>query len=148
MSATIINSAEAMMELGKEFAIKAKAGDVFGLVGTLGAGKTHWTKGFMGFMQPGADVSSPTFAVVNEYRGGLHTVFHFDFYRLKSQEELLALGWDEYLDEGAVTICEWADLFPDLMPDHTTWLEISHLPDGSRNVVKIEKPAASAAANQ
>ena len=139
MSETIVNSAEEMMELGKSYASKAKSGDVFGLVGTLGTGKTHWTKGFMAGIDSEAAVSSPTFPILNEYRGGLHTVFHFDFYRLKSADELVALGWDEYLDEGAITICEWADLFPELMPDHTVWLEISHLPDGSRKILHLEK---------
>ena len=148
MSDTIVNSAEEMMEFGREYAAKAKAGNVFGLVGTLGTGKTHWTKGFVGSTNPDAVVSSPTFAIVNEYRGELHTVFHFDFYRLKSADELVALGWDEYLDEGAITICEWADLFPELMPDHTTWLEISHMSDGSRKIANIKKPTAPAAANQ
>ena len=68
MSGATVNSVEEMMALGHQYAAKAKGGDVFGLVGTLGTGKTHWTKGFMGFIQPGATVSSPTFAIVNEYR--------------------------------------------------------------------------------
>lgn len=147
MSETIVSSAEEMMELGYQYAAKAKSGNVFGLVGTLGTGKTHWTKGFMEFMEPRAIVSSPTFAIVNEYRGGLHTVFHFDFYRLESADALLALGWDEYLDEGAITICEWADLFPELMPDHTLWLQISHMPDGSRKIATVQNPTALRPAN-
>lgn len=142
MSETIISSAEEMAENGAEYAAKSNGGSVFGLVGTLGAGKTHWTKGFMGLINREADVASPTFSIVNEYRGKLHAVFHFDFYRLKSAEELIALGWDEYLDEGAIIICEWADLFPELMPDHCIWLEISHMPDGSRKIARIERPAA------
>ena len=91
--------------------------------------------------------SAATFSLVQEYLGGRLEVFHFDFYRLKSADELLALGWDEYLDEGAVTICEWADLYPDLMPKHTLWLEISHMPDGSRKVATVEKPTVPRPAN-
>lgn len=127
---------EAMMTLGAEFASRAGAGDVFALVGELGAGKTHWTKGFVAAIDPQAGVTSPTFAIVNEYRGGAHPVFHFDFHRLKSADELIALGWDEYLDEGGIVICEWADLFPDLMPENTCWLEIIHQPDGSRKLLR------------
>ena len=68
-------------------------------------------------------------------------MFHFDFHRLKSADELIALGWDEYLDEGGIVICEWADLFPALMPDQTEWLEISHQADESRSLHHIAKPS-------
>lgn len=140
MSQQVVSSPEKMMELGAEFAASSSAGCVYGLVGTLGTGKTHWTKGFVRHIDPSATVTSPTFGIVSEYRGGKHPVFHFDFYRLKSAEELIALGWDEYLDEGGITICEWADLFPQLMPDGTVWLEIIHQADGSRLLNRIEKP--------
>jgi tRNA threonylcarbamoyladenosine biosynthesis protein TsaE len=136
-----LESPEAMMALGAEFAAKAGSGDVFALVGNLGAGKTHWTKGFVAAIDPSSAVTSPTFAIVNEYRGGERPVFHFDFHRLKSADELIALGWDEYLDEGGIVICEWADLFPALMPDQTEWLEISHQADGSRSLRHIAKPS-------
>lgn len=135
-----LESPEAMMALGAEFAAKAGAGDAFALVGNLGAGKTHWTKGFVAAIDPDAAVTSPTFAIVNEYRSGNRPVFHFDFHRLKSADELVGLGWDEYLDEGGIIICEWADLFPMLMPEHTEWLEISHQSDGSRGLRRIERP--------
>jgi tRNA threonylcarbamoyladenosine biosynthesis protein TsaE len=135
-----LESPEAMMALGAEFAAKASAGDVFALVGNLGAGKTHWTKGFVAAIDPSAAVTSPTFAIVNEYRSGARPVFHFDFHRLKSADELIALGWDEYLDECGITVCEWADLFPQLLPDHTQWLEISHGADGTRELCRIRKP--------
>lgn len=140
MSPRQLDSHEAMMALGAEFASNARSGDVFALVGNLGAGKTHWTKGFVASIDPAAAVTSPTFSIVNEYRGGKHTVFHFDFHRLKSAEELIALGWDEYLDEGGIMICEWADLFPEIMPKGTCWLEITHQPDGSRVLSQIGKP--------
>ncbi len=148
MSETIVTSAEAMMELGRTYAAKANGGDVFGLVGTLGSGKTHWTKGFVSVLDPNASVSSPTFGIVNEYRGGIHTVYHFDFYRLKSGDDLLALGWDEYIDDGKIVICEWADMFPNLMPENTIWLEIHHRPNGSRSLVNIERPAVPPTINQ
>ncbi len=135
-----LESPEAMMGMGAEFAINARSGDVFALVGNLGAGKTHWTKGFVAAIDPDAAVTSPTFAIVNEYRGGKLPVFHFDFHRLKSANELIALGWDEYLDEVGIMVCEWADLFPTLMPENAQWLEISHHSDGSRGLRRIERP--------
>ena len=113
---------------------------IFGLVGDLGTGKTQWTKGFLETMQPDAWVTSPTFALVNEYREGDPPVCHFDFYRLKSAEELLALGWDEYLDERGIVICEWADRFPEMMPESTRWLRFLHREDGSRSVEEIAAP--------
>lgn len=134
------------MELGAEFARCAKAGEVYGLIGTLGTGKTHWSKGFVGAINPVATVTSPTFSIVNEYRGGKTMVFHFDFYRLKTGEELLALGWDEYLDQKGIVICEWADLFPELMPEDTIWLEIIHLADEGRKLRKISNPNMAAKA--
>ena len=129
-----------MMAIGADFAAKAKPGDVFGLIGTLGTGKTHWSKGFVAAIDPEATVTSPTFSILNEYRGGKIPLFHFDFYRLESSEELLALGWDEYLDESGIMICEWADMFTELMPENTIWLEITHLPDGSRGMRRLNDP--------
>lgn len=128
------SSPEAMMDLGASSAVSAKPGDVFALIGNLGSGKTHWTKGFLKHLQPETNVTSPTFSIVNSYRHGQPPVHHFDFYRLKSANELIDLGWDEYLDEEAIVICEWADLFPDLFPEHTRWLIFSHQPDGSREI--------------
>ncbi len=126
--------------MGADFAARSKSGDVYGLIGTLGTGKTHWSKGFVGVIDPGATLTSPTFAILNEYRGGKTPLFHFDFYRLKSADELIALGWDEYLDERGIIICEWAGMFPDLMPENTIWLEISHLAGGGRRLREMEAP--------
>lgn len=140
MSETTVHNADQMMDLGAEYAKHANIGDVFGLVGTLGTGKTHWTKGFMKSLNPEIPVSSPTFSIVNEYLLDSFTVFHFDFYRLESDSELLALGWDEYLEDRGIVICEWADLFPDLLPDHTKWLKISHGANRSRRIEEIARP--------
>lgn len=111
-----------MEALGRAAALEVKPGAVIGLVGGLGAGKTHWTKGFVAGLGSLAEVTSPTFGLVHEYAGGRLPVFHLDFYRLNSGDELIALGWDEYLDSGGVVIAEWADKFPELMPEDTHWL--------------------------
>lgn len=134
------NSPQEMLSLGAGTAKQSKPGDVFALVGTLGTGKTHWSKGFVSAIDPEAVATSPTFPIVNEYRGGEVPIFHFDFYRLKSAEELIALGWDEYLDENAIVLCEWANLFPEIMPPEATWLEITHQADGSRLIQEISRP--------
>lgn len=129
-------SPEAMKQLGQAASGDARPGAVIALVGGLGAGKTHWTKGFVAGIGSSSEVTSPTFGLVHEYPGGRLPVFHFDFYRLESPEELLALGWDEYLEQDAVVIAEWADKFPDLLPADTRWLRFTVEPDSSRSITE------------
>lgn len=128
------DSPEAMENLGRTAGGSAVGGSVIALVGGLGAGKTHWTKGFVAQIGCPSEVTSPTFGLVHEYTGGRLPVFHFDFYRLESPTELLAIGWDEYLDQAGVVIAEWGDKFPELLPPGTTWLHFTVEPDGSRSV--------------
>lgn len=127
-------SPEAMEALGREAAKLAGPGSVIALVGGLGAGKTHWTRGFVAGIGSTAEVTSPTFGLIHEYSGGRLPVFHLDFYRLDSAAELVALGWDELLEEGGVIVAEWADKFPELLPPDTHWLQFSLEPDGSRTL--------------
>jgi tRNA threonylcarbamoyladenosine biosynthesis protein TsaE len=128
---------EAMQALGRNAAAELQPGTVIALVGGLGAGKTHWTKGLVAGLGSPAEVTSPTFGLVHEYAGGRMPVFHFDFYRLESAEELIALGWDEYLDADGVVIAEWGDKFPELLPAGTRWLVFSIEEDGGRSVCEM-----------
>ena len=123
-----------MEALGGAAAALAMPGSVIALVGGLGAGKTHWTKGFVAALGSGAEVTSPTFGLVHEYPGGRLQVYHCDFYRLDSADELVALGWDEYIEAGGVIIAEWGDKFPELLPPDAIWLHFSIEPDGSRTI--------------
>ena len=123
-----------MENLGRFAAAEAGPGTVISLVGGLGAGKTHWTKGFVAGLGSSAEVTSPTFGLVHEYPGGRLPVFHLDFYRMETAEELISLGWDEYLEAGGVIVAEWGDKFPEVMPAETRWLVFSIGPDGSRTV--------------
>ncbi len=126
-----------MEALGRAAAERVTPGDVFALTGGLGAGKTHWTKGFAAAMGCADVVTSPTFPLVHEYAGTAMPVFHFDFYRLDSPEELIALGWDEYLEGGGVIVAEWADKFPELLPASTIRLQFTVDPDGGRTVTRV-----------
>jgi tRNA threonylcarbamoyladenosine biosynthesis protein TsaE len=127
-------SPEEMEQLGRMAAAQARPGDVFALVGGLGAGKTCWARGFVAGAGSGAGVTSPTFGLLHEYGGGRVPLFHLDFYRLETASELIALGWDELLEQDGVVIAEWADRFPELLPAGTIWLEFAVEPDGSRSI--------------
>ena len=117
---------EETVALGCRLAAVARAGDVWALVGDLGAGKTHFVQGVVTGIEAAGPATSPTFALVHEYVGGRLPVFHLDFYRLDDASEALALGWEEYIDEGGgLTLVEWADKFPDLLPPSTRWLRFA-----------------------
>ena len=137
-----VESPEAMIALGRKLAAGLEAGSVIALQGGLGAGKTHFTKGLAQGLaqgltegadnsQAGMEVTSPTFSLVNEYRGGRLPLYHFDFYRLDSEDEVLRIGWDEYLDEDGIVVVEWPDKFPGLIPSDVTWISFEH-DDGAR----------------
>lgn len=133
-----IESVAEMEALGAEIASDLSGGEVIGLVGGLGAGKTHFTKGLAAALGHEGEVTSPTFALVQEYRGGRVPIFHLDFYRLDSAEELVGIGWDEMLDEAGVIVAEWGDRFPEMLPEGTKWLRFEILPDGGRQVVELQ----------
>ena len=108
----------------------AEAGEVIALLGDLGAGKTTLTQGIVRGLGYEQEVTSPTFSLVQEYRGGRLEVFHFDFYRVEEEHELLDLGWDDYLERGGLVIVEWPSLFPELLPTGTKWIRLSHRENG------------------
>ena len=131
-----INSAEEMVSFGETFTNRLSEGATVAIVGNLGAGKTHFTKGVCQGLG-NADSSSPTFTLVNEVITESLPVYHFDFYRIKQVEELYDLGWDDYLEKGGVVIAEWADLYPELFPEGTIWLKIEHHEDRRRVLIKV-----------
>lgn len=102
------------------------------LIGPMGAGKTHFAKGLARGLGYSGDVTSPTFSIVQEYHGGRLPLFHFDLYRMKSAEEVIALGWDDYLDQQAVLLVEWADLFPEIWSTPVQVVKIEILPHGRK----------------
>ena len=110
---------------GARCAVAAKIGDIIALTGELGAGKTQFVKGFVAGIGCPAEVTSPTFTLVHEYTGGRFPVYHFDWYRLDSPDAVLRLGFDDYLFGDGVSIIEWADRFPALLPAEARWISIS-----------------------
>ena len=121
----ISDSAEHTFAAGERCARESNRGDVWALIGDLGAGKTHFVKGFVAGIGSDAEVTSPTFTLIHEYSGGRLPVYHFDFYRLDSAEAVLRLGFDDYIDGDGVCLIEWADRFPELLPDNARRLVFS-----------------------
>lgn len=134
MEQTTVDAA-AMEALGAAAAVTAAAGAVVALCGPMGAGKTTWTRGLVAGLGSAAVVTSPTFTLVHEYPGGRLPVYHFDFHRAASAAEIVALGWDDYLERGGVVVVEWADRFPELLPPGTRWVRIRH--QGAGRVVGL-----------
>ena len=103
--------------LGAALASALPPGTVVALIGTLGAGKTRLVQAVAAAVGvPRANVTSPTFVLVNEYTGGRLPIYHFDTYRLKDDDEFLNLGPDEYFDSHGLTFVEWADRVANLLP--------------------------------
>ncbi len=87
------------------------------LYGDLGVGKTAFVRGFASVISPGSAVRSPTFALVNEYRGPSLSVFHFDMYRIESEDDLISIGYDDYLVRKGICLTEWSEKIEDELPD-------------------------------
>ena len=119
-------SATQTEDFGYEFASMLKKGSVVALCGSLGAGKTTFVRGIAKRLAPESVslVHSPTFTVVNEYRGSEYCIFHFDFYRLKSEDDLYSCVFDDYFDENGIIIVEWADMFLNSLPESTVIVTI------------------------
>lgn len=120
--------------LGEAMAEGLSAGSVLSLEGPLGAGKTQFAGGVVKGLGCDGEASSPSFALMHEYSGGKWPVFHFDFYRMKDEEELLTSGFDDCVPAG-VTLAEWGDKFSDVLPPGTLRLKFSPLPGGGRRIV-------------
>ncbi len=107
------------MEIARKLGEKTTPGDIVGLYGSLGAGKTHFVKGFVqAFGIPPEKVNSPTFNLIQEYQGvnGI-SIFHFDCYRLESIAEALEIGAEEYFYGDGVSIIEWPEKISGILPD-------------------------------
>ena len=117
-------------KLGQKLGSLAQNGDVFCFTGDLGAGKTLMSRGIaVALGVDESEVNSPTFAIMNIYQGRDLEVRHFDLYRLNRPEELEDIGFGEYAGGDGVTLIEWAELFPDALPEE--YLQITLLIDGA-----------------
>lgn len=135
------NSEKETYALGRRFAESLKPGDAVSLEGDLGTGKTAFAKGVAAGLGVRDSVVSPTFTLVNSYEGAI-TLHHFDVYRIDDPDELLEIGWEEYLDPGAVCLVEWGDRIPGLMPPATIRVLVARTPgDADERQITIERKA-------
>lgn len=108
-------------------------GSIVALSGDLGAGKTTLVRGIVYALHGGArEVTSPTFTLMNVYEGH-PPIYHFDWYRLNTRDALDTTGFDEYMEGPGISIIEWAEKFPDVLPANTRWITISMDTDGIRH---------------
>ena len=113
---------------------RVKHGGFLALYGGMGAGKTAFVRGLVKALCPECLelVHSPTFAIVNEYRGKDIDIFHFDLYRLTDEDDLYSTGFYDYIEQGGLTITEWTELFEDAIPSDALKLKIEPIDENTR----------------
>jgi len=126
-------------QLGRDFAAELKKGDFVAMYGDLGAGKTAFVRGMAELLVPGERVSSPTYAIVNEYVGAENTLCHFDMYRITDEDDLYSIGFWDYTD--CIFAVEWAENIPYALPDRYYKVTVTK-GDGDVRFIEIEEKGA------
>lgn len=114
-------------------------GEVIAFRGDLGMGKTCFTRGLAAGLGFSGEVTSPTFALINEYLGGRLPLYHFDMYRISAWEELYSSGFFEYIEEGGVVAAEWSENIENALPENTIYVEIEALSENERKITVYHK---------
>ena len=131
-----ISSLEKINEAAQQFIENMGDGKVFAFYGKMGAGKTTFIKAICEELAVDDVITSPTFAIVNEYTSNKlgEPVYHFDFYRIKKIEEVYDMGYEDYFYRGHLCFLEWPELIEDLLPEDATKVTITEQEDGSRTI--------------
>ena len=144
-----VNSVEETWELARQLAAELKPGDVVCLEGDLGAGKTTFTQGLAAALGVPGRVNSPTFCIVQEHRRQAtaddcsRLLVHMDLYRLHGEDDVIAIGWEDYLAEGAILVVEWPERAGALIPPDARHVVFTHLGgEESRRIEFIRRAAA------
>ena len=122
--------------IGARLAKETNDGTIYALIGSLGSGKTEFVRGFVAALSPDAAVCSPSFTIVNTYPTSKFIIHHFDFYRIKKADELIEIGYHEYINNDTVCVIEWADMFPEVLPETTKFIRFKEL-KGTIRVISI-----------
>ncbi len=131
-----IKSLDNIHEAAREFIQNMGNGNVFAFYGKMGAGKTTFIKAVCEELGVDDVITSPTFAIVNDYTSSKDDshIFHFDFYRIKKLEEVYDMGYEDYFYSGSLCFIEWPELIEDILPGDAVKVTISQLDDGNRVV--------------
>ena len=130
-----IKSLDTIHEAAKEFIKEMGEGKVFAFYGKMGAGKTTFIKALCEALGVEDVITSPTFAIINEYTDGKgDPIYHFDFYRIKKLEEVYDMGYDDYFYSGNLCLLEWPELIEDILPENVITVTIEEQPDGTRKL--------------
>ena len=119
--------------IAETFASSLRCGEVIALQGDIGVGKTVFTKGLAAGLGITSNVTSPTFNIVRQYNGRL-PLYHFDVYRITDPDEMLEIGFEEYLYSGAVVVIEWPELISDLIPQDAITITIEREEEDGRRI--------------
>lgn len=120
--------------VGEVLAAELKPGDLIAFTGGMGAGKTAFVRGLAKGLGVRGEVSSPTYAIVNEYRGN-PPLYHFDMYRIGSEEDLYTTGFYDYLDsQNSILAVEWSENITEYLPKNTIWVAIEIQSDTDRKI--------------
>ncbi len=133
------HSPEDTENIAAEFAKTLSGGTVVAYRGDLGMGKTCFTRGLAKGLGYEGDVTSPTFALINEYLGGTLPLYHFDMYRISSWEELYSSGFFEYIEEGGIVAAEWSENIENALPDNTVYVIIEAISENDRKITVLNK---------
>lgn len=129
-----VSSVEETWALAKELAKELKPGDVVCLEGDLGAGKTTFTQGLAAALGVPGRVTSPTFCIVQEHQSPEILLVHMDLYRLRGEEDVEAIGWEDYLSRGAILAVEWPERAGSLLPPTARHVVFHHLGEEKRRI--------------
>ena len=134
-----IQSIDTIREAAREFIAHIGTRRVFAFYGKMGAGKTTFVKAICEELGVEDVITSPTFAIVNQYQVNqttaiASTIYHFDFYRIKRLEEVYDMGYEDYFYSDALCFIEWPELIEDLLPEDAVRVSISENADGTRTV--------------
>ena len=122
-------------ETAREFIDNMGNRKVFAFYGKMGAGKTTFIKAVCEELGVEDVITSPTFAIINEYSGKDDTIYHFDFYRIKKLEEVYDMGYEDYFYSGALCFIEWPELIEEVLPEDAVKVQIIEKEDGTRAVL-------------
>jgi tRNA threonylcarbamoyladenosine biosynthesis protein TsaE len=140
MNATYkVSSVEETWKLAREFADKLRPGDVVCLEGDLGAGKTTFTQGLAAYLGAKKAVTSPTFCLVVEHSTDKFLLVHMDLYRLHDEDDVLTIGWEDYLQRGAVLFVEWSERAGSLIPPEAWHISLVHGESIDERIISFRK---------